>query len=175
MQTITVNRKYRASIAHYLNHYSGKCANLHGHNYEFEFMVGAMTEQDKEELYLGLTRIFIDFGGLKEFALEYVEPWDHALLAPLSQKQVDEMFKTDLVLLKMCGLKDVAKVIAFGENPTAEAMAMQLANHLLAFVRFRKGMPELLKDMSEVNIIVGVRVTETADCSAYYELMEQWR
>ena len=60
------------SAAHYLRNYSGKCENLHGHNWKVEVTVAA------EEL--DVAGMGLDFTILRKRANEILEDYDHKTL-----------------------------------------------------------------------------------------------
>jgi 6-pyruvoyltetrahydropterin/6-carboxytetrahydropterin synthase len=70
MYTLRIEGKF--SAAHYLNHYHGKCENLHGHNYRVRVYA------EGEELDEG--GMLIDFGILKQQLRDVLQSFDHCLL-----------------------------------------------------------------------------------------------
>jgi 6-pyruvoyltetrahydropterin/6-carboxytetrahydropterin synthase len=67
-----ISVKTELSMGHRLYGYPGKCANLHGHNYGFEFWISG-----NPDAALGLV---MDFKDLKETVDEVLEPFDHCML-----------------------------------------------------------------------------------------------
>lgn len=160
LQQVSVSKTYRTCTAHYLDNYVGKCANLHGHNYVFKVTV----HMTGVELALDDQNMLTDFGVLKQFCKEFIEPWDHALITPMTQEEVESRMQyhsqTEGVLsLAAWGIRDVTRVIGFGENPTAEGMARFLAG--------------ALADMIEQEAIVLPKiVTPSTLCNAKVEVWE---
>ncbi len=75
MYRLTVKRRF--SAAHHLRDYAGKCAQLHGHNYNVEITV----EGDK----LDAVGMLIDFGELKAVCDQVLDRYDHAYLNELPE------------------------------------------------------------------------------------------
>ena len=73
MYEITVKSDF--SAAHQLRSYSGKCENLHGHNWKVEVAVGS-----KKLNSIGLA---FDFKELKEILKQVLEKLDHTFLNEL--------------------------------------------------------------------------------------------
>lgn len=65
----TVVRRCSFAAAHYLPHYKGKCANLHGHSFVIE--VGVSGEVDSE------SGMVVDFGELKGVLQPILDNLDH--------------------------------------------------------------------------------------------------
>jgi 6-pyruvoyltetrahydropterin/6-carboxytetrahydropterin synthase len=73
MFELTVERTF--SAAHYLEHYSGPCARLHGHNYR----VLATFRGEK----LDAANFVVDFSALKSLCDQALAPLDHRCLNEL--------------------------------------------------------------------------------------------
>jgi 6-pyruvoyltetrahydropterin/6-carboxytetrahydropterin synthase len=103
---------------HRLLDYQGKCASPHGHTFRAEVIV-----EGSELNELGL---LVDFGDIKRAMKEWIDRnWDHGFLVN----------SRDTAMLKALRSIPEAKVYGFeGINPSAEAMARQLA--CLASERF---------------------------------------
>ena len=72
-----LTKKFAFEMAHALDGYDGKCANLHGHSYHLEVTVEAPV--------LGADGMAIDFGRIKQIVQQaVVDRFDHALV--LSEK-----------------------------------------------------------------------------------------
>jgi 6-pyruvoyltetrahydropterin/6-carboxytetrahydropterin synthase len=67
-----ISIKTELSMGHRLYGYPGKCANLHGHNYGFEFWISG-----NPDAALGLV---MDFKELKQVVERVLEPFDHSML-----------------------------------------------------------------------------------------------
>jgi 6-pyruvoyltetrahydropterin/6-carboxytetrahydropterin synthase len=100
--------RLQMSIGHRLLGYSGKCAFLHGHNYDFEVSVNGKPDG------LGLV---VDFGILKKQLKAFLEPFDHALVLHEDDPVAEVLRQEKLVLLSV--------------NPSAENFASLIFNHLL--------------------------------------------
>jgi len=68
----TINCSVHFDAAHYLNYYSGKCKEIHGHRWQIGVQVSG------EEL--DEAGILIDFHHIKRYLREITETWDHHLL-----------------------------------------------------------------------------------------------
>jgi 6-pyruvoyltetrahydropterin/6-carboxytetrahydropterin synthase len=133
-------------MGHRVYGHESKCANLHGHNYIFEFIV-----KPKESLD-SLGRV-VDFSEVKKLLCQWLETnWDHKLMLwqedPLCEN-IDYVFGGNLVYI----------TVPF--NPTAE----NIANHFLSFIA-----PELTKD--KLWYLYGIVLHETSKCSAEVYLTE---
>jgi 6-pyruvoyltetrahydropterin/6-carboxytetrahydropterin synthase len=103
-----ISVKHNISAGHRIYGYDGKCANLHGHNYEFEFVV---------EGELRGVGFVTDFEDVKTTVCRWLDDnFDHRLLLwikdPISSS-IAELDKS-VVLLRF--------------NPTAENIAEHLVN-----------------------------------------------
>lgn len=167
MHSLSVAAEYHTSTAHFLNDYQGKCANLHGHNYEFAVRVTLATAKEDAPA-LNAAAMLVDFGDLKAFMRAFLEPWDHALLVPMTEEEVDNFIEASggLENLGVWGLRDRARIIGFGVNPTAEAMSQRIAAALVK--NLEEGKLRLPKHAASVltDISVQVQVKETPGCSA---------
>jgi len=75
MYRLTVKRRF--SAAHHLRDYEGKCAQLHGHNYNVEITV----QGDK----LDDAGMLIDFAKLKQICDQVLDRYDHVYLNELPE------------------------------------------------------------------------------------------
>lgn len=75
MYSVTVNDHF--SSAHFLRNYSGKCENLHGHNYRVELTISSET--------LDETGMVCDFNVLKTSLKRVLDKLDHKCLNELPQ------------------------------------------------------------------------------------------
>ena len=73
MYYLKVNHSFDA--AHFLRHYQGKCANIHGHTWNIQIIV-------KGEV-LNHQGMLIDFGILRQNLKEVLEEFDHKLINDL--------------------------------------------------------------------------------------------
>ena len=62
--------------AHFLKHYNGKCANIHGHRWVVEAEVSSPTLQENTSQ----SGMVIDFGDLKKVLKELADSFDHTLI-----------------------------------------------------------------------------------------------
>ena len=168
---LSVTKQYRTDTAHYLDDYAGKCRNLHGHSYLYTVQL----EVDAPQVVLDRVNMLTDFGEFKRFFLANVEPWDHSLLTPLPQAEVDRLLQEpnmlaapeayhDYKLLRVWGIRDIKHVYGFGENPTAEAMAQRLCAILVKEVE--QDLIPLPPQDANSRITVSVTVQETPGCQA---------
>lgn len=138
MNEMKISRKFRIDAGHRVYGHEGKCANLHGHSYEFEFFFTAPKLDN-------LGRI-IDFGVIKERIHHFLETkWDHGMI----------LWENDpaTVLFQKGEMLEGHKVFIMSENPTAENMASFLLDHFgSAFIGVVK--------------LIAVRCQETPNCCA---------
>lgn len=99
---MTITTRVEVAIGHRLWQYVGKCAHLHGHNYQVSVTLSG------EPNALGMV---VDFSDVKKALKEILAPFDHAMV--LHQ---DDPF---VPLLK----QEHAKLVTLTENPTAENFA----------------------------------------------------
>jgi len=119
MQTIT--RKGNFDSAHRIVNHGGKCANMHGHTYNYELTISFDSMEafnNKEDIGYP-----IDFADLKSLAIGYIDAhYDHALIYNPKDPQLIPTIKINpqWKLVDMW-LKD-------GEycNPSVENIALQL-------------------------------------------------
>jgi 6-pyruvoyltetrahydropterin/6-carboxytetrahydropterin synthase len=136
----SIIRKHYIEAGHRVYGHSGKCANLHGHSYEFEFII---TNDKLDELGM-----VIDFSIIKNTICNWLdENYDHRLL----------IWEKDSIAHQ---LQDIDKsVVLVPYNPTAE----NIAKYLLDEVG-----PMLLKNYDITLSSVSIR--ETNKCSANIQL-----
>lgn len=135
---ITVSRWHEIDMGHTVTGHGGKCKNLHGHRYRFDFTLQAKKEG------LDPLGMVIDFGLIKGLFCQWLENnWDHKFLI----WQEDSRAKLLLTLDKT--------VVITAFNPTAE----NIADHFLTIVA-----PALL--MGKHVELVSLNVHETLKCSA---------
>jgi 6-pyruvoyltetrahydropterin/6-carboxytetrahydropterin synthase len=135
----SVTRAHEIDAGHRVYQHGGKCANLHGHRYRFEFTCVAPGGLDD----LGMV---VDFSVIKDTVCAWLDQnWDHRML----------IWVGDPILPL---LRDIdASVVQVPANPTAENLAMMMVRDLA---------PKLLLG-SGVKMI-SCTVHETAKCSACY-------
>lgn len=139
----TVKRRFRFCCAHRLMGHGGKCANLHGHNYEAVVHVQAEDPGRR----LNVLGMVMYFGNLKVIGDWIEKSWDHALLLNSSDPLraiLESEFETP--------------IHTFNMNPTVEVMAERL---LLTSTR-------ILSDKGFA--VVKVELWETPDCGVEVEL-----
>jgi len=72
-------------MAHALEGYDGKCANIHGYSYELDVTLLGKPNSDSSSPKLGMV---LDFSELKGIVrTEIIEPFDHALVLPNTSKE----------------------------------------------------------------------------------------
>jgi 6-pyruvoyltetrahydropterin/6-carboxytetrahydropterin synthase len=146
---IQIKRTHEICMGHRVYGHESKCANLHGHNYVFEFIV-----RPKESLD-SIGRV-VDFGEVKKLLCEWLEKnWDHKTIL----WEEDPLCK-DFDYVNSCYDAGII-YIAVPFNPTAE----NIANYFLSFVA-----PEITKD--KLWYLYGIILHETAKCSAVVYLTE---
>ena len=90
-------------MGHRLYGYQGKCANLHGHNYNIEFWVNGNPSED-----LGLV---VDFGDLKSTIKGILDDFDHAMVL-MDGDPFEEHLKSE-----------ISKHVIINVNPSAENLS----------------------------------------------------
>ena len=136
----TATRYHDFSAGHRVHNHESKCAHLHGHNYRVHFTVSA-------DALDHIGRI-MDFGVIKTLLCQWLEDhWDHRFLVWRQDPMVDALRTLD-----------PDGVVAVPFNPTAEAMAEYLVQHIG---------PSQLKGTGVR--LIRVTIEETAKCSASYE------
>ena len=105
MHQIAVRLKFEA--AHRLYPYQGKCANIHGHNYMVEVVVGSSN--------LGKSAMVVDFGDLRRaFQGSLDACYDHRLILSKYDPHVDVFAALEFDLCLVSG------------SPTAETLSEEL-------------------------------------------------
>lgn len=107
-----ITKTFKFEAGHRLMNYSGKCSNLHGHNYEIEVSLGTEDLDD--------TGFVMDFADLKKELAPIFEEIDHAMI----------LCKDDIMLIEMLQYAK-QKLYILDYNPTAEHIARHLYNILL--------------------------------------------
>lgn len=107
-----IRKQFKIEMAHRLSSaYSACCTDqIHGHSYLIEVFLEAPK--------LNEDGMIMDFGELKRIIGEYIDQWDHALVLPENMAEgmpTSKLIKTDY-------------------NPTAEAMAYDMLNHIDALL-----------------------------------------
>jgi 6-pyruvoyltetrahydropterin/6-carboxytetrahydropterin synthase len=106
---IGADRPIRISTGHRILHHDGKCSRPHGHNYEISAEVtGTLTEEGW----------VVDKG----VVTDVIDEWDHMFLLEAGDPLI-EAFET---------AGDGDSVVVLDHPPTAEVMALELENELLA-------------------------------------------
>ncbi len=101
-----VTRYHDISCGHLVSGHSGKCKNLHGHNYRIYFKCSGTVNSDG---------MVIDFAEIKNCLCNWLEDnWDHRFLVWSRDPIYDDLKKID------------SSVIGVEFNPTAENMAQFL-------------------------------------------------
>ncbi len=109
MSTILLTKKFSFEMAHALDGYDGKCANLHGHSYHLEATV--------EGAPAGADGISLDFHTIKQLVQRaVVDHFDHALVLPQWSPLAKEVSAAapNLILLPF--------------NPTTENLLLHFAS-----------------------------------------------
>lgn len=100
-----VSRYHDISCGHLVSGHSGKCRNLHGHNYRIHFECAGQMSED----------MVIDFAVIKSILCQWLEDtWDHRFLVWENDPKCADLRLIDHT------------VVAVPFNPTAENMAQYL-------------------------------------------------
>ena len=88
MKNIRITKEFSLEMAHALHNYDGKCANIHGHSYQFSVTAIGRPSNDENDPKLGMV---MDFSVLKKIVNEEViSKFDHALVL----KETDPLTET---------------------------------------------------------------------------------
>ena len=101
-----ITKEYRFCAAHRLMHHTGRCANIHGHNYVVRVKVVRLPGEADEE-----TGMVADFSEVRDILSRVFDPYDHSII--LNEK--------DPILEKVRELGDF-RIHSFPGEPTAENM-----------------------------------------------------
>ena len=71
MYELSIEREF--SAAHFIEHYDGPCANMHGHNYKVQIFLEGEKLDPK-------TTILLDFKDIKKILDELIDQLDHKVL-----------------------------------------------------------------------------------------------
>ena len=105
---VIATRYHDISCGHLISGHSGKCKNIHGHNYRIHFHCAGGVNNDG---------VVIDFGDINTYLCWWLEDnWDHRFLVWDKDPKYDDLKKID----------DTVRGVSF--NPTAENMAQYLLN-----------------------------------------------
>lgn len=145
----------RWEMGHRLMNHTGKCKNLHGHNYRAEIVL-CFSRNNKLEDHgmIQIGNVIFDFGTIKEFIKNTIlEKWDHCLA--LNEKDNSELIS---VIQKM-GLK----LQLTPKDPTAEVLSSIMVEELKKKLTEFGCCPEVIKiklyeneDSSVVSFALGV-------------------
>lgn len=139
----TAIRKIHWCMGHRVLGHEGKCANLHGHNYDAEIYATAI-DLDK------VGRV-VDFSVLKSCSDPWIqEEWDHSFMVNA---------KDQVLVNELPSLMENKKLVVVPFNPTAENIAQEILTRTNA---------ELTLNGFNVKVFKVV-VHETKNCSAVFE------
>jgi 6-pyruvoyltetrahydropterin/6-carboxytetrahydropterin synthase len=115
MPDTTCTKVLRFCAGHRLMHHEGRCAQLHGHNYEVEITAEPVGSLD------GVGRV-VDFSVIKEKVGAWIDDqWDHGFL--VHERDLDALW----ALREFAEASGVPqRVVHLPVNPTAENMAHHL-------------------------------------------------
>lgn len=145
---LTITRKFDFDTAHRVLGHGGKCRHLHGHRYTAE-----VTVQAPELDALGMV---IDFSVLKDKIGGWIDDnWDHNILLHPDDPLLNDLTATEE--RSPATLLWAPHLPRHHLNPTAENIARFLAMKAQLLIP-----PDI--------IVVGVKIWETPNCWAYYEV-----
>lgn len=142
MSAISITRTHTIDAGHRVYKHGGKCANLHGHRYKFEFTLGGTALNE-----LGMV---VDFSEIKSRLCGWLDNnWDHKTL-------LYNMDPIGAILIRDARQwHDSNAVVLLSVNPTAENLVIYFAE-LVA--------PRLLRDTGVE--LIACTVWETDKCCA---------
>lgn len=113
MPTILLTKKFSFEMAHALDGYDGKCANLHGHSYHLEVTVEGTAAADNG--------ISLDFHTIKDIVQRTViDRFDHALVLHQGSPLANELTLNSPLI--------APNLIALPFNPTTENLLLHFAS-----------------------------------------------
>ena len=113
MPTILLTKKFSFEMAHALDGYDGKCANLHGHSYHLEATV--------EGAPAGTDGISLDFHAIKEIVQRtVVDRFDHALVLHQGSTLANEITHHSSLI--------TPNLLLLPFNPTTENLLLHFAS-----------------------------------------------
>jgi 6-pyruvoyltetrahydropterin/6-carboxytetrahydropterin synthase len=113
---ISITKEFTFEMAHQLDGYCGKCANIHGHSYRLAVTIAGVPDADPQSPCCGM---IMDFAQLKRIVHEHViDVFDHALVLR-SGSPVHALLSGS----GMC-------VIALDTQPTCENLLLHMAHRL---------------------------------------------
>jgi 6-pyruvoyltetrahydropterin/6-carboxytetrahydropterin synthase len=132
----TIALKHEIHIAHRLYRHVGKCKNLHGHSYKFEFFCSSNG--------LNESGMVADFSEVKDILAGWLDKsWDHRLM----------IFHKDPIANQLKELDNSIVITSF--NPTVENISKKIIEEIA---------PKLLKGKNYR--LTKLIVHETSKCSA---------
>jgi 6-pyruvoyltetrahydropterin/6-carboxytetrahydropterin synthase len=138
LKTYTVCKKHIISTGHRIHGHPGKCANLHGHSYEFHFYITATVLDN-----LGMV---VDFAYIKQTLCNWLDTnYDHRML----------IWEKDPIAQEILAIDKSVVIVPY--NPTVENMA----DYLLTVVA-----PKLITNpqVKIEKVMVGEGPTSIASC-----------
>lgn len=155
-QTVTVCKNITTETAHRLVNYSGKCAHIHGHSWQWEVCIEVTRLQNNG--------IAVDFGELKRFLNDHIhELFDHSLVLCESDRLVRLCKAEGLSLEHFLSVDEhvPARVVVMDCNPTSENLALYAKRTL------QNG---LLRDLDLADYVKSVRVRVNETCTSAAEV-----
>jgi|ERR1044072_640419 6-pyruvoyltetrahydropterin/6-carboxytetrahydropterin synthase len=147
---ITIERTHEICMGHRVYGHESKCANLHGHNYVFEFII-------KPKDCLDSVGRVVDFSEVKTVFCEWLESnWDHKTILWRNDPLYDTIQRSNY--FTESGINGIVGVTF---NPTAE----NIASYFLYSVA-----PLLTENKKWY--LYSIRLRETGKCSATVTLPE---
>lgn len=117
MNLVRITKTFRFEMAHALNGYDGKCAQIHGHSYKLHVTIIGKPNMEEGNPKLGM---IMDFGDLKQIVNgQIISKLDHAVL--LSNRSGNISADTAELL---------RNVVHVNYQPTCENMVMDMAAKL---------------------------------------------
>lgn len=135
-QIITFKRVF--SAAHRLYPYTGKCANIHGHNYHVEVTISAEPQES--------TGFIVEFDDVKMF----IDQHDHALLLSKDDPLYEVLDTQQVTSLT---------IVTFDFIPTTENLARHFAVEI-------KCMVDQVLDRDDTEVAVDLRETDSITAGA---------
>lgn len=150
-----LSKTFTFGAAHRIPNHKEKCKNIHGHNYEVEFIFEG--KEIAEEGYSS-SGMLIDFGDVKKVVKNIIDLIDHSYIAYHQDKEIIDFFN-----------EQGFKLYIMKTSPTAENLAKEIFQK--ASESLEKHLQNLSNDdlYSKDIVLKQVTVSESKTSSVTYE------
>jgi len=117
-----ITKEFKWEMGHRLVHHTGKCYNVHGHNYVAHVTIEGNLEKNG---------FVLDFGILKEIVKQWIDDnLDHAMMLNAEDPLCVKFDEMSYYLTTFGDQKRPLKLIQVPFEPTAETIALFLIGHI---------------------------------------------